>query len=335
MPRMKRTQHIAGAALLISFILCAQAPARAELTRSWSGNEADVKTKLHGPALILDGGGGGETPASQDAIDMIRGCKDCDAKVDVVVIRASGAEGDNPSFMKLTGVDSVLSLVITDRDSANQKDIVQAVRNAEVVFFAGEDPCSYIRWIKGTGVDDAVKSVYKRGGAVGGSSAGMSIQGQIVYDSCPNQSARSSDVLMNPYHEDVSLSQGFFNWPPLRGTIIDTHFKVRDRMGRLLVFLARSMQDESNRRVVGLGVNEGTVLLLDGNGRGVVYGDGPVNVVLAGRKAKVIDANRPLTSKGFKIWRFDKGATVDLRRLPKDGYKTIDVVEGKLSGDPY
>ena len=308
------------------------AVAQAELVRYWSGNPGDVRTRAHGPLLVLAGGGGDVTEAMQTAIDEIRGCAGCDAKIDIAVIRASGADGYNPYFMKMSGVDSVVSLVITDRESAHRPDVVRAVRDAEFVYFAGGDQCNYIRWIKGTPVADAVRAVYARGGAVGGTSAGLAIQGEYAYDACPSQSARSSEVLLDPYHVDVNVSGGFFAWPAMRGVITDTHFQQRDRLGRLVVFLARSFH---GRPLLGLGVSEGTVALVDRSGRGRVLGTGPVHLIRAETKPQMVERSKPLTYRDLKIWRFEKGQTFDLEHLPGNGYKSVSVVEGRLSTDPY
>jgi cyanophycinase len=322
--------------LLLSLTLLIAAAASADLVRYSSGSDVDARPRLHGPALILDGGGGSDaTAAYQMAIDRVRGCSDCDRKLDVVALRASGSDGYNEYFMRMRGVNSVVSLVITDRESAARPDVVSAVRNAELIFFAGGDQCNYIRWIKGTPVEAAVKSVYRRGGAVGGSSAGLAIQGEIVYDSCPNQSAVAAEVLKDPFSVDVSLSRGFLDWPALRDVITDTHFQKRDRMGRLLVFLARALAEGKESRLTGFGVNEGAVALMDGSGKATVFGDGPVHVVVADHPAEVLERGKPLTYRGFRIWRFEKGQMIDLQHLPASGYKTIDVIDGKIAGDPY
>lgn len=305
--------------------------ASADLVRYWSGDAADVRPQLHGPLLILAGGGGDYTAAMQEAIDRVRGCRECDTRVDVVVLRASGADGYNSYFMEMNGVDSIVSMVITDRETSSLPDVVATVRDAEVVFFAGGDQCNYIRWIKDTPVADAVKDVYQRGGAIGGTSAGLAIQGEIVYDACPSQSAQSVDVLADPYHVDVSLSRGFFSWPSMRGVITDTHFQQRDRLGRLLTFLARSYDGLPLR---GLGISEGTAVLVDGAGAATVLGAGPAHLIRADAPSRV-ERGRPLNYSGLRIWRLESGAAFDLRKWPAGTPKTVDVVEGKLSGDPY
>src|SRR5205823_3828698 len=112
-----------------------------------AGNPGDVHVKLHGPILDL-AGSSAEPSGLQAMVDAVRGCTTCDAKLDVVIIRASGDQGLNPVFMELHGVDSAQSYVITDRDSANRRDVEHAVRYAEIIWFAGGDQCNYIRWVK-------------------------------------------------------------------------------------------------------------------------------------------------------------------------------------------
>ncbi len=192
--------------------LCAGVSAKE--TRHLTGSAADVKPKLHGPAYHLQGGGTDVAAAMQWMIDMVRGCADCPAKLDVVVLRSSGADGYNDFIYKMNGVDSVETLVIKDRADASSAAVARTVRDAEVVFFAGGDQCNYVRYFKGTEVERGVERVHARGGGVGGTSAGLAVMGEVSYDACSGGSARSPDSLLNPYHADVSFTYDFFDWPP-------------------------------------------------------------------------------------------------------------------------
>src|SRR3954452_8544256 len=318
-----------AAILAFSFALTA----RANLVRYWSGNPVDVAPALHGPVLDLDGSSAEET-ALQEMVDRVRACYgDCATKLDVVVIRASGSDGLNPVFMSLHGVNSVVTLLITDRASAERRDVEEIVNRAEIVWFAGGDQCNYIRWIKGTPVQHAVERVFRRGGGVGGNSAGLAIQGEVVYDACPDQSAASKDVLLNPFSVDVTLSSDFFRWPMMRGIITDTHFHQRDRFGRLAVFLARA--NASGKRVIGVAADEQTSIVVSQDGIGRVFGPGTAYVVVPARHAEVLAKGTPLTYRGLRVFAFRAGATFDLRKPPASGGRVIDVVDGKLSADPY
>ncbi|MGZ7079178.1 MAG: cyanophycinase, partial [Thermoanaerobaculia bacterium] len=170
---------------------------------------------------------------------------------------------------------------------------------------------------------------------IGGNSAGLAIQGDVVYDACPDQSAQSKDVLLDPFHVDVSLSRNFFNWRYLDRTITDTHFAQRDRMGRTLVFLARSLHDYRLRSVTALGVDEDTAVVVDRDGKGRVYGAGAAYLVLADHPGEVVERGKPLTYRGYKIWKFPAGSTIDLAHRPQDGYRLLDVTDGRVSTNPY
>ena len=296
-----------------------------------AGNRADVHPRLHGPVLNL-AGSSAEPAGLQAMIDSVRGCTDCPARVDVVVIRASGDQELNPVFMAVKGVDSAETFVITDRDSANRHDVERSVRNAEIVWFAGGDQCNYIRWIKGTRVERAIERVFKRGGGVGGNSAGLAIQGDITYDACPDVSANSKDVLANPFSRDVSLSSGFFRWPALRGVITDTHFHQRDRFGRTVVFLARWF---SGKPIYGIGVDEETSVIVTPDQKGKVIGTGAAYLLLVDHAAGVLEHGKPLTYRNLKVWKFTAGETIDFGHRPTSGYRILDVLDGKFSADPY
>ncbi|HCF30587.1 MAG TPA: peptidase S51, partial [Cyanobacteria bacterium UBA11049] len=149
-------------------------PAEAKVTRYLQGNSADVHLSV-GPVFDFGGGGSDVDPAIQWMIDQVRGCTDCSNKVDVVVIRSSGGAGYNEPISAMNGVDSVETLVIPTREDANRADVVETIRDAEVVFFTGGDQCQYVRNFKRTGVETAVKSVYAKGGGIGGTSAGTMI----------------------------------------------------------------------------------------------------------------------------------------------------------------
>ena len=316
------------------FAFSATAPADAKITRYLTGNPADVVVSLTGPAHDFGGGGTDVGEAIQWMIDQVRGCTSCSTKVDVVVLRSTGADGYNDFIYAMNGVDSVETLVITTPADANTPEVETTVRNAEVVFFAGGDQCDYVKNFKGTRVETAVQSVYARGGGVGGTSAGLAIQGDFVYDGCTG-SVLSSDALANPFSQKISFTYDFFHWANLAGTITDTHFVTRDRMGRTLAFVARQIQDGKAGSALAVAVNEGTSLEVDKNGKATVVGDGPAYFVLGDHLPEVCRPKTPLTFSNYKIWKVPAGGTFDLRNRPTNGYYLRSVTNGVLSADPY
>lgn len=306
----------------------------AKVTRYLTGNAADVNPPLFGPAHDLGGGSTDIDAAIQWMIDAVRGCTNCATKVDVVILRSSGSNGYNDYIYAMNGVDSVETLVITSAKDSNTAAVEATVLNAEVVFFAGGDQCDYVKYFKGTKVETAVEAVYARGGGVGGTSAGLAIQGEFVYDACSG-SVTSATALANPYARAVTFTYGFFNWPNLHDTITDSHFAQRDRMGRTMAFLARQIKDGQASTALAVAVNEVTSVVVDKNGLATVMGNGPAYFVLADHMPEVCQANTPLTYSNFKIWKVLSGQTFDLKNRPASGYYEISVTNGVLSGNPY
>ena len=317
-------------------VLACCAGVSAKEARYLTGNAADVKPRLHGPAYHLQGGGTDVDAAFQWMIDRVRGCAgDCAVKLDVVVLRSSGGDGYNDYLFKMKGVDSVETLVIKERADSMSAAVRDTVRSAEVVFFAGGDQCNYVKYFKGTEVERGVERVHARGGGVGGTSAGLAVMGDVAYDACSGGSAKSPDSLANPYHVDLTFTHDFFDWPVLRGVITDTHFVERDRMGRLLVFVARQLKDGKYKSITGLAVERETSVVADGKGAARVMGKGPVYLVVGDHRPEVCEPNLPLTYSGYKLWKLPSGAVFDLKRKPRTGFYTVDVREGKVLTDPY
>jgi len=309
-------------------------PAHAKVTRYLTGNAADVSPVLAGPAHDFGGGGTDIDAALQWIIDTVRGCTSCSTKVDVVILRSSGSNGYNDYIYAMNGVDSVETLVITRASDSNTAAVEATVRNAEVVFFAGGDQCDYVNYFKGTLVETAVESVYARGGGVGGTSAGLAIQGDFTYNGCTG-SITSAQALANPYSRYATFTYDFFHWANMQNTITDSHFVARDRMGRLLAFLARQIKDGKATSVLGIGVNEATSVVVDRNGVATVLGSGPAYFVLADHAPEVCLSGTPLTFSNYKIWKVNANGTFNLQNRPSTGYYTRSVSNGVISADPY
>ncbi len=323
-----------GGALLLLALLFPAADAQAKVTRYLTGNAADVAPALAGPAHDFGGGGTDVDAALQWIIDQVRGCTSCATKVDVVILRSTGSNGYNDYIYAMNGVDSVETLVVTSARDSNTAAVEATVRAAEVVFFAGGDQCDYVKNFRGTRVEAAVEAVYARGGGVGGTSAGLAIQGEFTYDGCAG-SVTSSQALLDPYHRAVTFTYDFFGWAHMGGVITDSHFVTRDRMGRTMAFVARQIRDGRAATALGLAVNEATSVVVDKNGLATVIGGGPAYFVLGDHFPEVCESGTPLTYSNFKIWKVPAGGTFNLAARPTTGFYLVSVNNGLLSGDPY
>lgn len=328
---------IVAALLICGVTVATQASATPKLSRYIAGDPADVSIVMHGPALDLSGGAADVDAAFQATIDLIRGCTGtCATKIDIVVLDARGKGGYGYLVQAMNGVDSVETLVFGARESAFNPAVVAAIQNAEFIFFDGGDQCDYVTYFKGTPVETAVRDVYARGGGVGGISAGLAIQGSTVYDACTSKKGvTSSQALANPYDPNISFTHDFLAAPQLTNLITDSHFVARDRMGRLMAFVARQIPDGIWWSQWGLGVNEGTSVVVDKNGVATVMGAGPAYLVYADHAPTVCVPGLPLGYSDYKVWKYSAGDTFNLTTRPTTGYSLISVDNGVLSGNPY
>ncbi|MBW4645520.1 MAG: Type 1 glutamine amidotransferase-like domain-containing protein [Goleter apudmare HA4340-LM2] len=307
-----------------------------ESTPYFEDKTAYIPPSLAGPILSLGGGGPDVEEAIQWMINQVRGCTNCSTKIDVVVIRASGDYEYNRVISAMKGVKSVETLVISDRQQANRTEIVDKVKKAGVIFFAGGDQCKYIRNWKGTKLESAVQAVYAKGGGIGGTSAGAMIQSEYVYDACASseKGIETRDALEDPYR-DITFTYNLFKWPNLQGTIIDTHFDRRERMGRIMAFIARQIKDGVSRSVLGIAVSESTSVVIDKSGLAKVIGRGAVYLVLGDHMPEVCQPRTPLTFSNYKIWKLRSGETFNLKNPPKSGHYYRSVKRGRIDYNPY
>ena len=205
----------------------------------FTGSSEDAQTTPIGGAYLAGGG-------TDDAVGMTwlmaqGGQRSTGKYGDVVVLRTSGSDGYNTWLAKL-GANSVTSIVISSKGGANSEFVRNTIAKAEVVFIAGGDQSTYVKLWSGTSLQTAVNARVAAGYPIGGTSAGLAVLGEFVY-SALYASAASAKVMANPYDSSVTLAPALFKVPLLPNIITDTHFKTRNRMGRLLTFLARLQQD--------------------------------------------------------------------------------------------
>ena len=300
--------HITAIAFLVCLHLAATANAQATYKYFRSGNTADVQTKTTAGIAMMGGG--------TDLDEAFRWLCMRGGGGDFLILRAHGDDDYNPYVQGLCKTNSVSTLIIPDRASAQDAHLAEIIRHAEIVFIAGGDQALYVRFWKGTPVQDAINANIADGKPIGGTSAGLAILGQFSYGALndPDDSElHSKDALPNPFHNQVTIVNNFLKIPLLANTITDSHFAKRDRMGRTLVFLARIMQDDLSAHPREIAIDERSAVLVDENGKGVVVGSGKGAYFLHPTQAPEICKERmPLAFSNIEVYRAPKGAKFDL-----------------------
>lgn len=265
-----------------------------QLTQWLTGNPEDAVVQPQGPGLILMGGGG----EPDEAFEWWRGLV---AGGDVVVLRVSGSDGyNNYLFDDIGGVDSVLTLKVDSAALGDDPYVAYQVDHAESVFLAGGNQWDYLSLWRGTALHDALNRVLSRGAVLGGTSAGLAVLGDRAF-SAENETVYSDEALADPYNEFMQFADDFLNVPELAGAITDSHFRERDRMGRLVAFVARMWMDGWSDPL-GIGVDESTALLIGPSGREVV-GRGAVYEVRADAPPQRCVAGATLEFSGLRVTR--------------------------------
>jgi len=252
---------------------------------------------------------------------------------DFLVIRASGTAAYNSYIRGLCpALNSVATLIINSRTGAEQPFVKDTVLKAEALFIAGGDQSNYIKYYAGTPVAVGIDALAARGVPIGGTSAGNAVLAQFGY-SAFTSSVTSKQALANPFTPLITISNGFLNVSPLlRGMFTDDHFAARDRMGRLIAFLARVIQDGEASQVSAIATDEKTAFVMEPEGTGVVAGTGAVYFLRTPGPPDVCKPDAPLTFKDISVYRVRAGGTFQVAPWTGTGGTayTISAISGVL-----
>lgn len=182
---------------------------------------------------------------------------------------------------------------------------------ADAVWFDGGDQGRYIHMFNESrrlsktsrNIATAVSAVFQRGGVIGGTSAGMMIQGGIIFDSVQVQMRSKAQNVSGALHSDnavghgehkhqqtrgslenaptglgpvdapISLAESLFNSPPLEGILTETHIDRKNagndhgRFGRVAAIMARLKANGiSDPKIIGCAENVAAVIEQESTG---------------------------------------------------------------------
>lgn len=254
------------------------------------------------PGVVLMGGGTDTTEAFEWQSLHANGG-------DFVVMRSSGDDAYNDWIMEVSvaagkKLNSVTTILFKSEEASYETEVLDIIRNAEAIFFAGGDQSEYLKFWSDTEVQRIIQDKVAST-TIGGTSAGLAILGNWVY-SAEEGSIDTMDAMSDPYDRDITIVSKFLDFPYLETIITDTHFVTRDRMGRMLTFVARILEDngESVAPVRGVGVDEHTALLLNtSTGDIEAVGVGTAYVCTADHRAEICLQGKPLTFKNVECTR--------------------------------
>lgn len=334
---------IAGALAVpgASFAAAAKAspspPPCAVVTYPFAGQFQSAQHALHGPGLLLDGGGTDVDAAWKWMHDKLTG-NPAVRGGNVVVLTADRDNEYDDWIVKVAPFASAHSISIPPCATRSDVDAVAStIDKADAVFFSGGDQADYVPW-KNSALLAAIKRVYARGGIVGGTSAGLAVQGAYIYDSVAgdkllpaDEEVHTADAVKNPFEPELSFTTGYFAWPQLRNTITDTHFAKRNRFGRTTAFMARLLASgvAPGPTIRDLGVDERSALVVDASGMATLLMQ-PAAGGYVTRGAYFIVGGQPTRMLPGKPLLY----TVEVTHLKTNGER-FDLIHGTGPGDRY
>jgi cyanophycinase len=333
-----RQLRVAGLVAVLAVALRACCALGADFRYMRAGNGADLSGAAPQAGFALMGGGA-------DLDEAFRWLCDRAGGGDFLVLRATGNAEYNSYIKGLCHLNSVATLVIPNRAAASDARVARIISHASGLFICGGDQANYINFWMGTRVQAALNEAIRRGVPIGGTSAGLAVMGEWAYSAQGDQphdpNLDSTSVLENRNRSRVTLVRGFLDIPILKGILTDTHFARRDRMGRLLVFLAHV--NESNGRpepppggpsAGGIGVDQGAAVLLDPDGQAKVIGRGCAWFIDRVENATFADATKPVELQGVTVHKVAPGHAFNVRSWTGESSDyVLSVHHGKLQSN--
>jgi cyanophycinase len=240
-------------------ILSAMALALAAL-RVWGGDPPAPPPPEYGPAkgtlVIIGGGPTTDTGIMEKFIELAGG-----PKAKLVIVPTAGGNKTPKGEIKVYNEEAVLAswkkrgltnvrmLHTHDPKIADTEEFVAPLREADAVWFDGGRQWNIVDSYMNTLTYKEFHKVLERGGVIGGSSAGATIQGDYLV----RGAIAGPDIVMTPEKEH----EHGFNF--LRKTAIDQHINTRNRWDDLIPVIKKYPN------LLGIGLSEGTAIIVKGD----------------------------------------------------------------------
>jgi len=197
--------------------------------------------------LILAGGAVKDPAIYQRFLDLAGGPE---API-VVIPTAGGAERYDRYWAGLRPLEQLgakhLTLLHTrDREVAETAEFVAPIREARGVWFSGGRQWRLADAYLNTRTHRELRALLARGGVIGGSSAGATIQGSYL----ARGDTKTNTIMMGDHQEGFAF---------LRNVAIDQHLLRRNRQFDLIEIV------EAHREVLGVGIDENTAIVVEGD----------------------------------------------------------------------
>ena len=205
-------------------------------------------------SLIIVGGGKLGPEIVNRFIELAGGTQANFVVIPTAIGDKVNVDQENQRFANTFGVKNFVVLHTRDRSQANSKEFTEPLRHASGVWIEGGRQWRLVDAYHGTLTEREIKGVLDRGGVVGGSSAGATIQGSFLVrgaSGTPENPDGDNTIMIAPPHvEGFGL---------LQNAAIDQHVITRHRENDLVPVIA------AHPELLGIGIDESTAIVVHGN----------------------------------------------------------------------
>jgi cyanophycinase len=214
---------------------------------SQNGAKEEVLIGPENGSLVIVGGGDLGQSILKRFVDLAGG-----SEASIVVIPTAdggdnyGEDAASAGKMRELGAKKVIVLHTKDRQKANSDSFVAPLSIATGVWFGGGRQWRLVDAYKGTKTEKMLWTVLDRGGVIGGSSAGATIQGSYLV----RGDTKNNQIMMGDHQEGF----GF-----IKNIAIDQHVLARNRQFDMYEIL------KNRPELLGVGIDESTAIIVKGN----------------------------------------------------------------------
>ena len=268
-------------------------------------SEAQAPRAASGPStsgtLFIVGGGTQPIPLVQEFVRRAGG----DTARIVVFAMAStvGEKSGEETAARFRTMGAQARNVWVTRAQANTDSVARLLDGATAVWFGGGDQNRLTAVMRGTVTERAIRARFDRGAVIGGTSAGAAVLStpMITGDEL-GQRSDSTEAWTRVSRGSVAVDSGFGY---LTTAIVDQHFLRRKRHNRLLSLVL------ANPPHLGVGIDEGTALIVEPSGLWRVEGASSVLIVDAREAQRTADSTAVLGASGAKMHLLPAGSTYE------------------------
>ncbi len=245
-------------------------------------------------SLVIIGGGSTPPEVLKKFIELAGGA---DARLVVFPTAMPDPINIDPDsrYFHRAGVKNVAVLPAREQAEVDSAANIELLKKATAIWFGGGRQWRFVDAYEGTKTEKLIRDVLQRGGVIGGSSAGATIQGDYL-------------VRGSPFGPEIMMCEGYERGLSLLpGVAIDQHFTTRNRFTDMTSLIKKYPQ------FLGIGLDEATAIIVQGHvaeviGRGKAHfydsrknvepGDRDYEAAAAGdrydlKERKLIGAEKP------------------------------------------